>query len=161
MGLSTFWAIFSQTRPVPPVRDLALFVTLFDFPTFQSPVHASAFSRLDGDKLPADELSSRLKRKSEPIVRLREEPPGRTADSRLREETFTSSDARLREETFRSSETEVAPPKKKRLLMIRTLPDGSKEERIISPDDPILKKVNANPVLPKNSLPARCGYVSL
>jgi hypothetical protein len=45
---------------------------------------------------------------------------------------------------------------KKRLILVRTLPDGSQERRIISDDDPILRKVCASVCLRLASMFGAC-----
>jgi len=78
-------------------------------------VPKSAFTRLDG----RPESNVGLKRKLE------------IAEPRLREPSVESSDDGVK-------------TKKKRYVLVRTMPNGAQDRTYISPDDPILKKVRFN-----------------
>ena len=100
------------------------------------PPPKSAFSRLD-DAVGVDKptkvayvtTSVNLKRKSEPALF------GEIKRTVLSNEIASGS------ESATSKTSATSKPTKKRLVLVRTLPDGSKEKRIISDDDPILRKV--------------------
>ena len=100
------------------------------------PPPKSAFSRLD-DAVGVDKptkvayvtTSVNLKRKSEPAL-----------FGEIKRTVLSN-------EIASGSESATSKPTKKRLVLVRTLPDGSKEKRIISDDDPILRKVCVFPSL--------------
>ena len=97
----------------------------------------SAFSRLDDKPASADLRLAKLKRKSEPIA----------TESRIRDiegGKFDGSSRLHNDEKEKSSDDDniaAVPIKKKQFVLVLTNTDGTKTQRIISSDDPILNKV--------------------
>lgn len=86
-------------------------------------------------------------------------PSSRSVSMRPPEDSTTHRSVfkRVDQDPSKPNPIEETRPKKKKYIMVRTLPDGSKIRQVVSPDDPILNRVQ---VMKKVSVPASQHMVS-